>query len=879
MSHLIALLGPTNTGKTYAAMERMLAHQTGIMGFPLRLLARENYDKAVRMKGADQVALVTGEEKIVPARARFYMCTVESMPMDLDVDFIAVDEIQLAADPERGHVFTDRLLHMRGRHETMFLGAATIAPLLRRVLPEVEVRTQPRFSTLSYQAPIKVSRLPPRSALIVFSAAQVYEMAEFLRMHRGGCAVVLGALSPRTRNAQVQMYQSGEVDYLVGTDAIGMGLNLDLNHVTFAKLRKYDGRHPRALRAEEIGQIAGRAGRHQRDGSFSTTPEAGGLADAMVSMIENHSYAPLRHLNWRNPNLHFDSLSALRLSLETLPTDPNLQRQRHADDQLALEVLTKEPSVLDLCRSPAAVRLLWDVCQIPDFRNSLTDQHHSLQLTLFGHLIRDGQLPTGLVEEQIERLNKDSGDLDTLVNRIAAIRTWAYITHRGGWVAQSDMWAARARAVDDILSDALHKRLTQRFVDRRAALLVQKLQRGGPLMCDIDKKGEVKVEGTAVGTLEGLTFVPDPSGSAGDKAALLTAARRSLGPAVQARLAQLEADNDGAFRLDWAGVLRWREAPVAGLTKGSSLWAPEIRVDANEFLDKGQEARLAARLAPWLKAHLRNRLAPFYALRDPRLTGALKGLAYQMWEEGGLILRPDRARVEALRETDKALMAELKIHMTRRALFVRSVFNPKIWGLRAVLWALFHGQTKVPAVPSATQSWISDFDAFKGVQAYLRQFGFLTFAGRGPRPVHVRADGFDRLEAKLYALYKNGQDGIFILPEDIGQPLGLAGGDLTTILAACGYEPTERPQEQVGEGPFYRRRHAKHFVRPRAATGLDAPPTHDKAPKTVKSSRPKKGGKSGLSRGSAKSPKPRKSNTPDPHSPFAVLAALKGRDG
>ncbi len=879
MSHLVALLGPTNTGKTYAAMERMLAHQAGIMGFPLRLLARENYDKAVRLKGADQVALITGEEKIVPARARFYMCTVESMPLDLDVDFVAVDEIQLAADPERGHVFTDRLLHRRGTHETMFLGAATIAPLLRRVLPEVEIRTQPRFSTLSYQAPIKVSRLPPRSALIVFSAAQVYEMAEFLRVHRGGCAVVLGALSPRTRNAQVQMYQSGEVDYLVGTDAIGMGLNLDLNHVTFAKLRKYDGRHPRALRPEEIGQIAGRAGRHQRDGSFSTTPEAGGLDDAMVSMVENHSYAPLRRLNWRNPNLRFDSLSALRLSLETLPTDPNLQRLRLADDQVALEALTKEASVLELCRSPAAVRLLWDVCQIPDFHKSLTDQHHSLQLSLFGHLIRDGQLPTALVEEQIERLNKDSGDLDTLVNRIAAIRTWAYITHRGDWVAQSDAWAARARAVDDILSDALHKRLTQRFVDRRAALLVQKLQRGGPLMCEIGDKGEVKVEGTAVGTLTGLTFVPDPSGSAGDQAALLTAARRSLGPAVQARLVQLEADNDGAFRLDLAGVLRWREAPVARLTKGPTLWAPEIRVDANEFLDQAQEARLAARLAPWLRAFLRNRLAPFHALQDPRLTGALKGLAYQMWEDGGLILRPDRATVEALTETDKALMAELKIHMTRRALFVRSVFNPKIWGVRALLWALFHGQAEAPAVPSTTQSSITNFGAFKGVQAYLRQFGFLTFAERGQSPVHVRADGFDRLEAKLYALYKNGQDGVFALPEDIGQPLGLEGGALTTILTACGYEPTEKPEGHAGEGLFYRRRASKRPARPRAETSHKAAPTRGQAPKAAKSSRPAKAAKSGSARGSAKSSKAPKAEVPNPHSPFAVLAALKTKDG
>ena len=510
MSQVIALLGPTNTGKTYAAMERMLAHQSGIMGFPLRLLARENYDKAVRLKGADKVALITGEEKILPARAQFYMCTVESMPLDMAAEFVAVDEIQLAGDPERGHVFTDRLLHMRGTKETMFLGAGTIAPLLRKLLPEADIRSQPRFSTLTYVSPKKLSRVPRRSAIIVFSAAQVYETAEFLRVHRGGCSVVLGALSPRTRNAQVSMYQAGEVDYLVATDAIGMGLNLDLEHVTFARLRKFDGRHPRPLRPEEIGQIAGRAGRHTRDGTFSTVPEVGGLEETVVSMVENHTYAPLRRLNWRNPNLRFDSLDALRRSLETQPTDPLLQRLRHSDDQIALTALGQEAAVADLARSPAAVRLLWDVCQIPDFRKSLTDQHHALQMTLYQHLVRDGRIPEALVEEQVERLNKASGDIDTLVNRIAAIRTWTYISHRGDWLAQAPIWAERARAVDDKLSDALHKRLTQRFVDRRAAFLVQKLKSGGPLMCEIDEKGTVSVEGTPVGTLKGcLLYTSD----------------------------------------------------------------------------------------------------------------------------------------------------------------------------------------------------------------------------------------------------------------------------------------------------------------------------------------------------------------------------------
>ena len=855
MSSVIALLGPTNTGKTFTAMERMLAHQTGLMGFPLRLLARENYEKACRIKGADRVALITGEEKIIPARAQYYMCTVESMPLDMGAEFIAIDEIQLAADPERGHVFTDRLLYMRGTHETMFLGAQTIAPLIKHLMPEAEIRTQSRFSTLNYTSPKKLSRIPRRSAIIVFSASQVYETAEFLRVHRGGCSVVLGALSPRTRNAQVQMYQDGEVDYLVGTDAIGMGLNLDLEHVTFARLRKFDGKHPRPLRAEEIGQIAGRAGRHTRDGTFCTTPEVGGIDEAQVAMIENHTYPPIRQLNWRNPNLRFDSLDGLRRSLEVQPTDPNLQRLRLADDQIALDALGKEPAIRDLCRSPAGVRLLWDVCQIPDFRKTLTDQHHGLQQTLFTYLIKDGQVPSSLVEEQIERLNKDRGDIDTLVNRIAAIRTWAYITHRGDWVENSQTWAAHARAVDDKLSDALHKRLTQRFVDRRAAFLVQKLKGGGPLMCEIGEKGEVKVEGTPVGELKGLTFTPALTDSSGDKAALLTAVRRSLGPEIQNRLVQLEGDNDGAFRLDETGGLRWREARVGHLVKGDSLWTPQIAIDANEFLDAGQKGRIAQRLAPWLKSFLKNRLAPFYVLRDPRLTGIARGLAFQMWEEGGLIIRQDKVLLNGLTESDKALLAELKIHITRRALFVRSVFNAKIWALRALLWGLFNEPEQTPALPPENQAVLNDFTGFKGAQSYLRQFGFLAFGPKGSAPVFIRADGLDRLEGKLYALFKNGKDGVFAMPPDIGEPLGLEGATLQMILRVCSYRQVEAPEGAEAGQTYYQRAVSKKQAGARHRGTPDA-------------------GLSQASKG-ARSERPGKT-VPNPDSPFAVLAVLKG---
>ena len=866
MSSVIALLGPTNTGKTFTAMERMLAHQTGLMGFPLRLLARENYEKACRQKGKDNVALITGEEKIIPPRARYYMCTVESMPLDLGAEFIAVDEIQLAGDVERGHVFTDRLFHMRGVYETMFLGAQTIEPLLKKLLPDIEIRTQPRFSTLSYTSPKKLSRIPRRSAVIVFSASQVYETAEFLRVHRGGCSVVLGALSPRTRNAQVHMYQMGEVDYLVGTDAIGMGLNLDLEHVTFARLHKFDGRRQRRLRAEEIGQIAGRAGRHTRDGTFSTTSNVGGIEETQISMVENHMYMPLRHLNWRNPNLRFESIDALRRSLEVLPNDPHLERVSQADDQTAFQTLSRESAIRDLCQSPAAVRLLWDVCQIPDFRKTLMDQHHSFQQTLFTHLIKDGQIPEIMVEEQIERLNKDSGDIDTLVNRIAAIRTWAYITHHGDWVAGSQAWAARTRAVDDKLSDALHKRLTQRFVDRRTAFLVQKLRSGDTLMCHIDETGKVSVDSAAVGQLRGFRFIPESSASNSDQVALLTVAHRSLGPEMSKRLARLESDNDGAFRLDETGVLRWREARIGCLVKGESLWAPQISLDTNEFLNLSQRTRILQRLTPWLKAYLKNRLAAFYVLRDPRLTGVSRGLAFQLWEEGGLIMRHDKALIANLNETDKALLTELKIHVTRRTVFVRSVFNAKIWPLRALLWTLFNQPESPPDLPSADQGSLQDFSSFKGCKSYLRQFGFVELKAKGNPCVYVRADRLDRLESKLYALFKNSQDGVFTLPADIGDPLNLKGAALQTVLTACSYQVTDAPvnlsestDEHENEHLYYRRFFPKKRSLKHRETAISAQAKTSKKQKAIV----------------PKARKHAKRTSPNPDSPFAVLAALK----
>src|SRR5246500_2506341 len=489
---LVAVLGPTNTGKTHLAIDRMLGHRSGMIGFPLRLVARENYARIAKRRGARSVALITGEEKILPPNPSYFVCTAESMPLDRQVDFLAVDEIQLCADPERGHVFTSRLLHARGLAETMFLGADTIKPFMRRLLRDAEYVSRPRLSTLSYTGHRKVTRLPPRSAVVAFTVADVFSLAELIRRQRGGAAVVLGALSPRARNAQVGMFQAGEVDYLVATDAIGMGLNMDLDHVAFARIGKFDGRGPRPLNAAEIAQIAGRAGRHMSDGTFGTTAEQTPLSSEIVEAVETHRFDPLTRLNWLNIRLAFDSVAALLKSLDERPSLPGLVQAREADDHRALQALARNPDIGELAIHPGAVRLLWEVCQIPDFRKVMSESHTRLLAYCFLHLAGpEERLPIAWVAGQMASLDRIDGDIDTLMARIAHIRTWTYITHRGDWVEDSAEWQERTRGIEDRLSDALHESITQRFVDRRSSLLVRQMASEGELMVAVSKGGEV----------------------------------------------------------------------------------------------------------------------------------------------------------------------------------------------------------------------------------------------------------------------------------------------------------------------------------------------------------------------------------------------------
>ncbi|MCA8933601.1 MAG: disulfide oxidoreductase [Rhodospirillaceae bacterium] len=782
---VFAVLGPTNTGKTHLAMDRMAGHASGIIGFPLRLLARENYDRLVRILGRSRVALVTGEEKIVPGGATHFVCTVESMPLDREADFLAVDEIQLAADPERGHVFTHRLLNSRGLEETMVLGAETIRPLIRRLVPEAEFVTRTRFSRLTYAGPRKLSRLPPRSAIVAFSTSDVYQLAEMVRRQRGGTAIVLGALSPRTRNAQVGMYQAGEVDYLVATDAIGMGLNMDIDHVAFARLGKFDGRTTRRLRPTEIAQIAGRAGRHTKDGTFGTTDEVGAIDEEVVEAVETHTFDPLQTLMWRNADLDFRDPRRLLASLEVPPPDRRLRRKGDADDVLALTALMHDAEVLKRAIDPAATRVLWDVCQIPDFRKMLTDAHTRLLAEVYRQLAGPaGRLDTDWIAGHLSRLDRTDGDIDGLVSRIAHIRTWTYITHRADWLADPKHWQARSLAIEDRLSDALHARLTQRFVDRRSAALVKSLRSGVELIAAVARSGEVLVEGEFVGRLDGFRFTPDAGHHSDDTRAMLSAARRALRGEIARRVRSLDGDDDSAFCLgdpggdDWATVL-WHGRPVATLAPGSSVLSPVVRPLASELLEAGARDRVARRLQRWLDREIAATLQPLLRLAEaPQLAGAVRGLAYQLQESLGVVARGAVAPLLAeLEPADKRRLSSLGIRVGRRHVYLAAMTRPRLRRLVALLWCVSHRLIRPPPLPADAAVSARPVDGVP--PAFYAAIGFVAAGGHAIR--------VDRLDALVGAVEELAAAGPFQAPGGLAQLVGCPKAALADILVGLGY--------------------------------------------------------------------------------------------
>lgn len=804
---VIAVLGPTNTGKTHLAIERMLGHESGLIGLPLRLLAREVYDKIVAKVGPGKVALITGEERIKPDNPRYWVSTVEAMPRDLQVDFLAIDEIQLAADPERGHVFTERLFSARGRSETLLLGASTMHDTIRDLLPGANFITRHRFSKLTYSGQKKITRLPRRSAIVTFSAADVYAIAELVRRQRGGAAVVIGALSPRTRNAQVELYQSGDVDFLIATDAIGMGLNLDVDHVAFAGNRKFDGRGFRELSPGELGQIAGRAGRHMNDGTFGVTGDVEPFSAELVNRLEGHEFEPVKILQWRNTALDFASLDRLKESLRVSPASPRLSRARAADDVLALDHLAEDAHIRDIARAPAALRLLWDACQIPDYRKISLANHAEMIATLYRFLMSDSAvIPEDWFAAQVNLANRTDGDIDTLSNRIAHIRTWTFVSNRKNWLADPEHWRQRTREIEDTLSDALHELLTQRFVDRRTSVLMKSMRDKDTLYADIENGGQIFVEKHYVGKLAGFHFTPDAAASGIHGKAARHAAAKVLASELAMRAERLNDSKDDAFQLTRNGRVLWEKQEIGQLEAAEDPLRPTFTLTADEHLSQPDRDRILKRVQGWLNALIEVRLKPLIDLsRSQELTGLARGIAFRLVENFGMLPRDTVAN--ELRALDQQARAELRkfgVRFGAYNIYFPMLLKPAAADLLLMLWALKHGTANgldIGNLPEPPRQGLTSVpvDA-NSPTAFYRAAGFQIC---GPRA--VRIDMLERLADIIRPLTSwkptenqpeppagaVGKGGFRVQPEMMSI-MGCSADELGNVLFSLGFRKERR---------------------------------------------------------------------------------------
>lgn len=802
-----AVLGPTNTGKTHYAIERMLAHRNGVIGLPLRLLAREVYNRVAARVGPDAVALITGEERIKPKTARYWISTVEAMPRDRSFAFVAIDEIQLTANLDRGHIFTDRLLNRRGTEETLLIGASTMGRAIESLLPGAPIVARPRLSTLSFAGDRKISRLPHRTAIVAFSVDEVYAIAEWIRRQRGGAAVVLGALSPRTRNAQVDLYQNGDVDYIVATDAIGMGLNLDVDHIAFAADRKFDGWQYRRLTPAEFGQIAGRAGRHLRDGTFGTTGRCAPFEPELVEALEDHRFDLVSMLQWRNTELDFASITALAASLDVQPREHGLTRAPLAEDQMVLDIAARDEKVRRETKTLADVARLWDACQIPDYRKLSPAAHAELVLSIYGFIVRAGHIPEDWLARHLTELDRIDGDLDTLSARIAQVRTWTFVTNRPDWLRDPEHWQSVARRVEDTLSDALHERLAQRFIDRRTSVLMRRLRENAMLEAEITGNGEVIVEGQHVGQLSGFRFSPDAQTPGEAAKALNAAAQKALAGEIEGRAARVHEAVDEAFVLANDGVIRWLGEPIGKIAPGEKLLEPRAQVLADEQLTGGSLELVQKRLDLWLGQHVKRLLGPLFELeKGEGLEGIARGVAFQIAEALGVLDRTQVAEdVKGLSQEARAALRKLGVRFGAYHLYLPALMKPAPRSLAVQLWGLKHDHSEagkaLEDVPHLAASGRTSFPADKEVpKSFYRVAGFKICGERT-----VRVDILERLADLIRpaVAYRPGltagepppgtadRDG-FVVTVGMTSLVGCSGESFASILRALGYVSEQR---------------------------------------------------------------------------------------
>ena len=802
--NVTAVLGPTNTGKTHLAIERMLGHDTGLIGLPLRLLAREVYDKVAARAGVDRVALITGEEKIKPEHPRYWVCTVEAMPRHPDVDFLAIDEVQLAADPERGHVFTDRLLHVRGKQETLLLGAQTMREAISDLIPGANFISRPRLSKLTYAGEKKITRLPPRTARgrVLGLRGLCHRRADppAARRRGGGAG---RAVSPRTRNAQVALYQSGDVDFLVATDAIGMGLNLDVDHVAFAGVRKFDGQVHRELTPAELGQIAGRAGRHMNDGTFGVTGTVEPLSADLIERLETHTFDPVKSLQWRNRDLDFTSLDRLRESLRESPREGRLARARNADDMIALETVSRDHAVARFAVSRQNVSRLWDVCQIPDYRKISAQDHAELVATLYKFLMApEERIPEDWFAEQVALADRTDGDIDTLSNRIAHIRTWTFVSNRVDWLADHEHWQGRTRAIEDSLSDALHEQLTQRFVDRRTSALMRGLKEKDELYAEIAEDGAVHVEKHFVGRLQGFRFFPDAQAEGIHGKATRNAAAHVLAKELAMRVRRVVAAKADAFKLSRSGQILWRDVEIARLEAGDDPLKPTVVVIADEHLAGPDKEKVRERLSAWLTELIGERLKPLVEINAAQdISGFARGIAFRLKENFGVLRRESVA--EEIRSLDQPARAQLRKYGVRFGAFniyFPTMLKPACSELAAVLWILKHGTEHgldIAAMPELPRPGLTSAAVNAATPDIF--YGVAGFHVCGPRA--VRVDMLERLADLIRALLTwrpdpanpgtppRGAtgDGGFKATQEMMSILGCSAAELGNVLKALGF--------------------------------------------------------------------------------------------
>ena len=801
-----AVLGPTNTGKTHLAIERMLGHSSGLIGLPLRLLAREVYGRVVERVGADSVALITGEEKIKPANPRYWVATAEAMPQDLDVAFVAVDEVQIASDFDRGHIFTDHLLNRRGREETLVLGSSTMKPLVETMLPNANIVSRPRLSKLTFAGEKKLTRLPSRSAIVAFSAEEVYAIAELIRRQRGGAAVVLGALSPRTRNAQVELFQSGDVDHIIATDAIGMGLNLDIHHVAFAGDSKFDGRSHRRLTTAEFGQIAGRAGRHLRDGTFGTTGRCRPFDADLIDNLENHVFEPVALAQWRNPDLDLRSPEALRQSLAVTPDAAGLVRAPRAEDEVVFDIAAAESEISAMIQSRDGVTRLWELCSLPDYRKVAPHAHAELIGQIFMFMQDKGAIPEDWFQRQVNLCDRIDGDIDTLSARIAQIRTWTFCANRD-WLRTPAHWQDVTRTIEDKLSDALHEKLTGRFVDRRTSVLMRRLRENAMLEAEVTAAGEVTVEGQPVGRLQGFRFTPEAGVTGPEAKALSAAAQKALASEIESRATKLAAASDEAFALALDGTLRWIGEPVATLQAGERALEPRLLILADEQLAGAARDGVEVRLALWLKAHVRKLLGALLALESGEgLEGISRGIAYQLAEHLGVLDRKSvQNDVKALEQEARSNLRKMGVRFGAYHLTTPLLLKPAPRALAAQLWALKHGGVEVKGLDDIAHLAASGRTSFPADEtipkALYRAAGYKVC---GPRA--IRVDILERLADLIRPAiaFRPGVtpgaapagaflgDG-FTITGAMTSLAGCAGEDFAAVLKGLDYRMEKRP--------------------------------------------------------------------------------------